>query len=84
MASAEFRSQYGHLGNRDFVDAMHANTLGRPADQAGLDHRTNWLDGEFNARTVVVLALSESAEHVALTEAKVQSENPREFGILFT
>jgi hypothetical protein len=81
-ASAEFRAQYGALGNRAFADALYVNTLDRPADPAGLDHWTGVLNSGIG-RAKVVLAFSESPEHVALTAAKVQSENPGEFGILF-
>ena len=80
--SAEFRGQYGNLGNRDFANALYVNTLDRPADQAGLDHWTGVLNSGVS-RAEVVLAFSESAEHVALTAANIQSENPGEYGILF-
>ena len=58
------------------------NTLDRPADQAGLDHWTGVLNSGVS-RAEVVLAFSESAEHVALTAARIQSETPGEYGILF-
>ena len=82
-ASAEFRSRCGDLGDRDFVNAMYVNALDRPAGQAELDHWMHHFDGKSSQRTVVVLELSEGLEHVALTAANVQSENPGEFGILF-
>ena len=80
--SAEFRAQYGALENRAFAEALYVNSLDRPAEQAGLDFWTGALDAGA-ARSEVVLAFSESAEHVALTAANIQSENPGEFGILF-
>jgi hypothetical protein len=73
--SAEFRAQYGSLNNRQFADALYVNSLDRPADQAGLDYWAAQLDAGV-ARSAVVLAFSESAEHVALTAANIQSENP--------
>jgi len=79
---AEFRAQYGSLNNRQFADALYVNSLDRPSDQAGLDFWTAQLDAGA-ARSAVVLAFSESAEHVALTAADIQSEDPGEFGILF-
>ena len=81
--SAEFRGQYGNLGNRDFANALYVNTLDRAADDAGLDYWTRILDSGAANRAEVVLAFSESAEHVALTAARIQSENPGEYGILF-
>ncbi len=81
-ASAEFRGQYGNLNNRDFANALYVNTLDRAADQAGLEHWTNALNSGVS-RAEVVLAFSESREHIDLTAANIQSENPGEFGILF-
>ncbi len=81
-ASAEFKGRYGGLGDRDFADALYANTLDRPADQAGLDYWTGVL-GSGVSRAEVVLAFSESQEHVALTAANIQSEAPGQYGILF-
>jgi hypothetical protein len=80
--SAEFRAQYGNLGNRDFADALYVNTLDRPADQAGLDFWTGRLDAGV-ARSEVVLAFSESAEHIALTAPAIGGEARGEHGILF-
>ena len=81
--SAEFRGQFGDLGNRDFADALYVNALDRPADAAGLNHWARVLDSGAATRAEVVLAFSESAEHVALTTARIQSENPGEYGIVF-
>jgi hypothetical protein len=82
VGSAEFISRYGALGNRDFANAMYVNTLDRAADQAGLDHWTNVLNSGAG-RADVVLAFSESAEHVALTAANIGGESAAGFGILF-
>ncbi|CAA9283492.1 MAG: hypothetical protein AVDCRST_MAG04-3915 [uncultured Acetobacteraceae bacterium] len=81
-ASAEFRGQYGVLNNRDFAEALYVNTLDRAADQAGLEYWTGALNSGLS-RAEVVLAFSESREHVALTAANIQSENPGQYGILF-
>ena len=81
-SSAEFRSQYGSLNNREFANALYVNTLDRPADQAGLDYWTGQLNSGVS-RATVALAFSESAEHVALTAPDIQSENPAAFGVLF-
>jgi len=81
--SAEFRGQYGNLGNRDFANALYVNTLDRAADDAGLNHWARILDSGAASRAEVVLAFSESAEHIALTAARIQSETPGEYGVLF-
>ena len=80
--SAEFRTKYGNLNNRQFADELYANSLGRFGDEAGLDYWTGQLDAGV-ARSTVVLAFSESQEHVDLTATNIQGENPGEFGILF-
>lgn len=82
VGSAEFRGRYGALPDRDFVNALYVNALDRPADQAGLDFWTAQLAAGV-PRSAVVLAFSESPEHVALTAPGIQSDNPAEFGILF-
>lgn len=81
-ASAEFRGQYGALGNREFANALYVNTLDRPADPAGLEFWTGALNTGLS-RAEVVLAFSESQEHINLTAGNIQSENPGQFGILF-
>ena len=80
--SAEFQATYGDLGNRAFASALYVNALDRPAEAEGLDFWTGRLD-EGAARSAVVLAFSESQEHVDLTAPAVQSDRPGEFGIMF-
>jgi hypothetical protein len=82
VGSAEFQAKYGALGNRAFADALYVNTLDRHGDQGGLDHWTAALDAG-HSRAEVVLAFSESPEHVALTAPAIQSDDPNAFGILF-
>ncbi|GAA0603422.1 hypothetical protein GCM10009416_46330 [Craurococcus roseus] len=80
--SAEFQAKYGALDNRGFANALYVNTLDRPADQAGLDFWTAALNnGE--PRSSVVLAFSESPEHVALTAPTIGGEARTEYGIVF-
>lgn len=59
--SAEFKSVYGTLSNRDFVDLLYQNVLGRAADAGGLANWVARLDGG-TSRAAVVLGFSESAE----------------------
>ncbi|MFC0409137.1 DUF4214 domain-containing protein [Roseomonas elaeocarpi] len=62
IASAEFNSNYGNLGNSDFVDQLYQNVLGRAADQAGHDFWTSALDnGE--TRADVLIGFSDSLEN---------------------
>ncbi|QLQ13035.1 MAG: DUF4214 domain-containing protein [Brevundimonas sp.] len=64
--AAEFTNTYGNLTNRQFVEQMYLNVLNRAGDAGGLDTWTNALDGGTYTRGQVMLAFSESAEHVAL------------------
>ena len=54
------------------------NTLDRPADRAGLDYWTGALNSGLS-RAEVVLAFSESREHVALTAANIQTQLGHQF-----
>ena len=72
----------GSLDNRGFVTGLYRNALDREPDRAGLDGWVDLLDGGV-ARSDVVLGFSESAEHVALTAANIQSDVPGQYGILF-
>ena len=80
--SAEFQAKYGTLDNRGFANALYVNTLDRPADQAGLDFWTGALNNGAT-RAEVVLAFSESQEHVNLTAPAIGGEARGEYGILF-
>jgi Ca2+-binding RTX toxin-like protein len=73
LAAGEFTG--GALADGDFVDLLYANALGREADAAGHDYWTGLIAAE--GRDGVALALSESAEHLALTAAMTEG------GILF-
>jgi hypothetical protein len=80
--SAEFRAKYDDLDNWDFADVLYWNSLNRPAGRPELLYWEGLLDGGMS-RAAVVLAFSESAEHVALTAGNVGGENPADFGVLF-
>jgi alpha-tubulin suppressor-like RCC1 family protein len=63
FASApEFTARYGQLSNRDYVDRLYRNVLGRPADAAGLDFWSTQL-GQGTARGAMLAQFSESAEY---------------------
>ena len=69
-ASAEFRHKYGHLTNRQFVDLVYRNVLGRGPDGEGLDYWTSALD-QGTDRGEVMVGFSESAEFVITAEDDV-------------
>ena len=80
-ASPEFAARFGGLGNRDFVEALYRNTLGRASDAAGAQYWTGMLDDGSAARGAVVVGFSESAEHVSRTAPQLGGADPSQFGI---
>jgi hypothetical protein len=65
-SSPEFTARYGSLSNRQFVELVYANVLGRPGEPAGIDYWTSRLDAGVT-RGLVMIGFSESAEYVAAT-----------------
>lgn len=64
--SAEFQTRYGNLSNQAFVEQIYRASLNREGDPAGI---ANWV-GQMDqgaSRASILMAFSESAEHVALT-----------------
>lgn len=62
-ASVEFQHTYGSLTNRQFVDLVYQNALGRPPDAGGADFWTSQLDRHLRTRGRVMAGFSESNEH---------------------
>jgi alpha-tubulin suppressor-like RCC1 family protein len=60
----EFVSRYGNLSNRDYVDRLYRNVLGRAADMAGIDFWTAQLAGG-TTRGAMLTNFSESNEYKA-------------------
>ncbi len=65
-ASPEFTATYGTLDERQFVELIYRNVLGRAADANGLGFWTDQL-GSGASRGSVMVGFSESAEFVAST-----------------
>ena len=65
-ASAEFQSRYGALTNQQFVEQLYRFCLNREGDAPGVAAQVNALNSGVS-RAQILLNLSESAEHVALT-----------------
>ena len=79
--SAEFQATYGTLTNREFVQALYTNTLGRQGDGDGVDFWTTVLVTGAASRSNVVLGFSESPEHQARTAPEIGGEMRDQFGI---
>jgi hypothetical protein len=69
--SQEFRSLYGTLTNRQFVERIYQNILGRPGETSGIDYWTGELDARRRTRGAVLVGFSESAEYRARTSASI-------------
>lgn len=63
-SSSEFQRRYGSLTNRQFVEQIYLNVLGRPGDPGGISFWTRQLDRRPNSRGQVMLNFSESDEYV--------------------
>jgi len=61
--SSEFRTRYGSLSNRAFVERVYLNVLGRPGDRPGIDYWTSRLDTKKRTRGTVMTGFSESGEY---------------------
>lgn len=73
VASSEFKTMYGdNPGNAELVARFYANILDRAPDAQGSAFWTRALDSGAATRADVLLAFSESAEHVAALVGTVQ------------
>jgi hypothetical protein len=63
-ASSEFTRRYGSLTNRQFVQQIYLNVLGRPGEASGVDFWTRQLDGGRRSRGQVMLNFSDSSEYI--------------------
>ena len=65
-ASPEFQARYGALSNQAFVEQLYRFCLDREGDAPGIAVQVNALN-TGTSRAALLLAFSESPEHVALT-----------------
>jgi hypothetical protein len=84
LQSSEFTAIYGsNPTNADFVAELYANTLDRAGESEGLAFWQGQLDSGSMDRVDLLVAFSESPEHVALTAPVVGGETADQFGIAF-
>lgn len=76
VASPEFRNTYGDLGAGEFVDRLYLNVLDRPADPDGRQYWVSSIESGRADRDDVVLAFSESPEHVAKVGPAASADDP--------
>jgi hypothetical protein len=70
-ASSEFRTKYGSLSNRQFVELVYENVLGRPGEASGVSFWTSRLDRRVSTRGQVMTGFSESNEYKRKQVAEV-------------
>ena len=76
VASPEFRDRYGDIGAGEFVNLLYQNVLDREPDPEGQAFWTSNLQSGVLDRDDVVLAFSESPEHVAKVGPVSTDDNP--------
>jgi hypothetical protein len=69
--SPEFRTLYGTLTNRQFVERVYVNVLGRPGEPDGVTYWTDQLTSGARTRGTVMTGFSESPEYRTRMRASV-------------
>ena len=75
LSSREFDTRYGATTDRDFVELVYRNVLGRSGEPDGVDYWRSVLAGGY-PRTEVVLLFAESEEHRAATGTALEPLPP--------
>jgi Ca2+-binding RTX toxin-like protein len=65
VTAPEFAATYGQPDSTSFVQSLYSNVLGRGGEADGVSFWTYGLDHGLSTRADVVVAFSESAEHIA-------------------
>ena len=73
--STEFQRRYGSLSNRQFVELVYQNVLGRTGDAGGIASWTGKLDRKVKTRGEVMVGFSESNEYKNKTKGLVDTVN---------
>lgn len=73
--SSEFTRRYGTLTNRQFVEQIYRNVLGREGDATGINSWTAKLDAKTKTRGEVMVGFSESSEYIRKTKEQVWTVN---------
>ncbi len=71
--SKEFRTLYGTLNNRQFVEQVYRNILGREGEASGVAYWTSELDRGRRSRGSVMIGFSEAAEYRGRQSANVDA-----------
>ncbi|WP_426574026.1 fibronectin type III domain-containing protein [Aquihabitans sp. McL0605] len=69
--SSEFKTKYGSLTNRGYVERVYRNVLGRDGEVSGVDYWTSRLDKRTATRGQVMTGFSESHEYLTKQVSEV-------------
>ncbi len=75
IASTEFTQKYGTLTNVQFVELVYKNALGHAPSIADLKNWVSQLDAQTATRAAVMIAVSESEEHILTGNVHQVSNN---------
>lgn len=76
MQAPEFAATYGQPTNRSFVESLYENILDRPGEEGGVAFWTGALDEGRGARETIVVAFSDSPEHIVQMAAAAAAPAP--------
>ena len=71
--SSEFTTRYGTLTNRQFVEQIYRNVLGREGEESGIAYWTRQLDLRRKDRGQVMINFSESSEYIRVVADRVDA-----------
>ncbi|MCB0971557.1 MAG: DUF4214 domain-containing protein [Acidimicrobiales bacterium] len=71
--SSEFQTRYGSLTNRQFVEQIYRNVLGREGEESGIAYWTRQLDLRRKDRGQVMINFSESSEYIRVVADQVDA-----------
>jgi Domain of unknown function (DUF4214) len=72
-SSSEFRTRYGSLSNRQFVETVYVNVLGRAGDEGGISYWTGQLNSGKKTRGAVMTGFSESSEYIRVRKHEIDA-----------
>ena len=72
-SSGEFQTRYGAMTNRQFVETVYVNVLGRPGDESGISYWTGQLNAGKKTRGAVMTGFSESSEYIRVRKHEIDA-----------
>ena len=72
-SSSEFQTRYGAMSNRQFVETVYLNVLGRPGNESGIAYWTGQLNAGKKTRGAVMTGFSESSEYIRVRKHEIDA-----------